>query len=76
MGKKRYTIITFRGYEECDDLGVAMEKGRDMIKEIVKDGWDHSLQWARVLDNWKAISTLMYRRLDDRFHYTNWLALK
>ena len=76
MEKKRFRVQTFRGYYDADVLGDAVEMGRDMVLGIIKDKWDDSFHWARVIDNNIGISFIMYKRKNGEFRYTPWLALR
>ena len=76
MEKKRFQVVTFRGYHETDVLGDAVEMGRHMIDEIARDKWCLQFQWARVVDRNIGITFLIYRRVAGEFRYTPWLALR
>lgn len=76
MEKKRFRVVTFRGYYDTDKLGDAVEMGRTMVCDIIKDKWDSSFHWARVIDNNIGISFIMYKRKNGEFRYTPWLALR
>ena len=76
MEKKRYRVVTFRGYYDTDDIGDAIEKSEYLISEIADDNWDCSFQWARIIDNQIGVSLLVYRDLNRKCHFTNGLALR
>ena len=76
MEKKRYRVVTFRGYYDTDIIGDAVEMGRTMVNDIINDKWDSSFHWARVIDNNIGISFIMYKRKNGEFRYTPWLALR
>lgn len=76
MEKKRFKVVTFRGYYDTDVLDDAIEMGKEMIKGIMHDKWENAFHWARVIDENIGISFLMYMRKGDEIQYTPWLALR
>lgn len=76
MVRKRFSIVTFRDSAECDTIGDAMNTGIAFVQKIVDDKWCCEYQWARLIDNERGLSEIMYRDLDGHWHYTNWLALR
>lgn len=75
MNKKRYTIITFRDYMESDYFDTAVEKAKMLIKDIKADGWCDDYWWARVHDNHKGRSRMIWLRGNYYWSLTQWLAL-
>lgn len=76
MDCKRYTIRTFRGYEDYDDYGYAIAGAKFMILDIKSDGWSPEYLWCEVIDNHTGhskIVTLMGARY---FSITRWLHLR
>lgn len=76
MEKKRFKVVTFRGCYETDILEYAVEMGRTMVCGIISDNWDYRFHWARVIDTYKGISFIMYKRKNSEFRYTPWLELR
>lgn len=76
MEKKRFKVVTFRGFYNADILGDAVDMGRTLIDNIIIDKWDSSFHWARVIDNHIGISFIMYKSKEGEFCYTPWLALR
>lgn len=75
MNQKRYTIVTFRGYYESDYFDTAVEMAKHIIKDIKADSWDEVFWWARVRDNHKGLSRLIWLRGNYCWQSTQWLAL-
>lgn len=75
MNKKRFTIVTFRGYDESEYYDTAIEKAKMMVKGIKFDKWCEEYWWARVLDNYKGRSRLIWLRGNYQWSLTQWLAL-
>lgn len=76
MEKKRYTVLTFRGYDNFDNLYSAFKSVRGLINDIDNDGWCSAYWWARIIDNHVGVSRLVYKMLNGRFRVTGWIDLK
>lgn len=76
MEKKRFQVVTFRGYDSFDDLYSATKSVRGFIEDIEKDGWCSAFWWARIIDNQVGVSRLVFKMLGGRFRVSQWLALR
>ena len=46
MAKVR--VRTFRGYADFDSIRVAQQEAKNMILDIITDGFESSLWWAQI----------------------------
>lgn len=75
MEKKRYTVITFRGYDTFDDLYSAIKSVRGLINDIGNDGWCSAYWWVRVFDSHTGECRIIYKTQSGRFYITQWITL-
>lgn len=67
----RYQVVTFRGYQYCNNVPEAIKAAKEMVLGIVNDKWDNTFWWARIIDIHVGISKLVYRQENGRFYSTN-----
>lgn len=51
----RFTIRTFRGFQDTDSLEKARVWALEMVTKIASDGFDKDFQWANIEDNERRI---------------------
>lgn len=76
MERKRFLIVTFRDSVQCDTIGDAMNTCIALVQKIADDNWSCEFQCARIIDNDRGLSEIVYRDLDGHWHYTYWLTLR
>lgn len=75
MIKERYTIQTFRGYQCIDDYQQAFALAKEMIEGVKQDMWCNDYWWARIIDNHKSLSRLVWLRGNYCWQQSQWLHL-
>ena len=76
MDSKRYTIRTFRGYEDYEDYGYAVAGAKFMILDIKNDGWCDDYWWCEIIDNHRGVSKIVTLMGARYFSFTRWLHLR
>lgn len=72
----RYQVVTFRGYQYCNNVTGAIKTAKEMVLGIVNDKWDNSFWWARIIDVHVGTSKIIYTLSNGRFCSTNWVTLR
>lgn len=72
----RFQVVTFRGYQYCEDFPSACKAAKEMVEDIVNDNWDNTFWWARIIDTCTAESKIVCRYDSGSFRSTTWLSLR
>lgn len=70
---KRYRVVTFRGYEETEELDQAVEKGLKSLDEIQRTFKDSTIWWVRIEDKEKGILKLITSCEPGQLNSTHWI---
>ena len=73
MAKSR--VRTFRGYADLDTIRVAPEKAKEMILDIMTDGFDKKFWWAQILWYDQKVSCIWSCPDVGLWNFTPWLKM-
>lgn len=72
----KYVVRSFRGYFECDDYEIAVNKAEQMITDIIKDEWCDFYWWCEILNRYCNLSKIVSTHDGTNFSFSPWLSLR